>query len=148
MIKAVYLKFFVTIFLLLLASMLSFGQREKAEAGIRDIMQESDVVGISVAVVKNNKIIYTHSFGRKDVESNQPLTDDCIFRIASISKSFSSTSIMQLAEAKKLSLNDDISKLIGFKIRNPKYPETIITLRMVLSHRSSINDNGVILHLM
>lgn len=141
MIKSVVVKFFVIISLLLFASIVGFGQTEKAEAGIRDIMQEHDVVGISVAVVKNNKIIYTHSFGMKDVESNQPLTDDCLFRIASISKSFSATSIMQLIEAKKLSLNDDMSDLAGFKIRNPKYPGTIITLRMVLSHRSGINDS-------
>jgi len=141
MIKSTSLQFFVTIFNTLFASMVSFGQSEKAEAGIRDIMQQHEVVGLSVAVVKNNKIIYHHSFGIKDVESNQPLTDECIFRIASISKSFSATSIMQLAEAKKLSLNDDISKLIGFKVRNPKYPDKIITLRMVLSHRSGINDN-------
>ena len=97
-------------------------------------------MGLSVAVVTHNKIIYTHSFGLKNFETNTPLMDDCLFRIASISKSFSATSIMQLVEDKKLSLEDDISKLVGFKIRNPKYPETIITLKMVMSHRSSIND--------
>jgi CubicO group peptidase (beta-lactamase class C family) len=116
-------------------------QPQKAEAGIRAIMEQTQVMGLSVAVVKNNKIIYTHSFGLKDLETRVPLTDDCIFRIASISKSFSATSIMQLAEAKKISLEDDISKLVGFTVRNPKYPETVITLRMVLSHRSSINDS-------
>ena len=63
------------------------------------------------------------------------------FRIASISKSFSATSIMQLVEAKKLSLDDDVSKLVGFKVRNPRFPKTVITLRMILSHRSSINDS-------
>jgi CubicO group peptidase (beta-lactamase class C family) len=119
----------------------SYAQSSKAEAGIRAIMESTPVMGLSVAVVKKGKIIYTHSFGLKDRENNIPLTDDCIFRIASISKSFSATSIMQLVEAKKLSLEDDISNLVGFKIRNPKYPETIITLRMVMSHRSSINDS-------
>src|SRR5687767_1122823 len=119
----------------------AFSQGEKAEEGIRAIMQETKVMGLSVAVVKNNRIIYTHSFGLKDMETNTPLTDDCLFRIASISKSFSATSIMQLVEANKLSLDDDISQLVGFRIRNPKYPETIITLKMVLSHRSSINDS-------
>ena len=118
-----------------------YGQPEKAESGIRAIMQETNVMGLSVAVVKNNRIIYTHSFGLKDRESNTALTDDCLFRIASISKSFSAVSIMQLVEAKKLSLDDDISNLVGFKVRNPKYPETVITLRMVMSHRSSINDS-------
>ena len=140
MIKTI-IKIPVLIFLALYISINGYSQAEKAEAGIRDIMKESDVVGLSVAVVKNNEIIYTHSFGWKDIETNQPLTDDCIFRIASISKSFSATSIMQLARAKKLSLNDDIGDLIGFKVRNPKYPETVITLRMVLSHRSGINDS-------
>lgn len=116
-------------------------QPEKAEAAIRTIMEETKVMGLSVAVVKNNQIIYTHSFGLKDAETNTPLTDDCMFRIASISKSFSATAMMQLAEAKKLSIDEDMSKLVGFPIRNPKYPETVITLRMVLSHRSSINDS-------
>ncbi|EJF07946.1 beta-lactamase, partial [Pontibacter sp. BAB1700] len=48
---------------------------------------------------------------------------------------------MQLIEAGKLSLNDDVSELVGFKVRNPKYPEKVITLRMMLSHTSSINDS-------
>lgn len=136
------LKVITTFFLVLFScTQNSFAQAEKAETCIRDMMQQSGVMGLSVAVVKKNKIIYTQSFGLKDSASNTLLTDDCIFRIASISKSFSATSIMQLAEAKKLSLDDDISGLVGFKVRNPKFPETIITLRMVLSHRSSVNDS-------
>lgn len=119
----------------------SFAQPEKAEADIQSIMKKLDVVGLSVVVVKHDNIIYTHSFGLKDIESNTALTDKNIFRIASISKSFSATSIMQLIEAGKLSLSDDFSNLVGFKIRNPKYPETVITLKMVMSHTSSINDS-------
>jgi len=127
--------------LLLLFHINGFAQSVKAEAAIQLIMQETNTVGISVAVVKNNKIIYTHSFGLKDLETQQPLTDDCIFRIASISKSFSATAIMQLVEAGKVSLDDDVSMLVGFPVRNPKFPETVITLRTLLQHRSSINDS-------
>ena len=116
-------------------------QPEKAEAGIQSIMQAIPVMGLSVAVVKDNKIIYAQSFGAKSRENNTPLTNDCIFRIASISKSFSATSIMQLAERKKLSIDQDVSELIGFKVRNPKFPETVITLRLMMSHLSSINDS-------
>jgi CubicO group peptidase (beta-lactamase class C family) len=134
-------KNFIAFFASLLFPFIVFCQVEKAEAEIRDIMEQHEAAGLSVAVVKNNSIIYTHSFGMKDLESNQPLTDDCIFRIASISKSFSATSIMQLVQRKKLSLDDDMSNLMGFPVRHPKYPQTIITLRMVLSHRSGINDS-------
>jgi CubicO group peptidase (beta-lactamase class C family) len=127
--------------LLLIISASCRSQTQTAEACINELMQQSKVAGLSVAVVKDNKIIYTRSFGLKDIEANTPLTDDCLFRIASISKSFTATSIMQLVEAKKLSLDDDIGKLIGMPIRNPKFPDKVITLKMILSHQSGINDS-------
>ena len=50
-------------------------------------------------------------------------------------KLFIATAIIQLAENGKRSLDDDVGKLIGFPVRNPGFPNTIITLRMLLSHR-------------
>ncbi len=132
---------FLLILILIINVKNTSAQAVIAEAGIQKIMQEEKVVGFSVAVVKNNKIVYTHSFGMQDIEKNIPLTDNALFRIASISKSFTATSIMQLVEAGKLSLDDDFSNLVGFTVRNPKFPNTVITLRMVLSHTSSINDS-------
>jgi CubicO group peptidase (beta-lactamase class C family) len=117
------------------------GQPEKAEARIQELMQQSKMAGLAVAVVKDNRIIYTHSFGFKDIETNTPLDDSCLFRIASISKSFTATSLMQLVEARKLSLDDDVSDLLGFTVRHPQFPATTITLRMLLSHRSGLNDS-------
>ena len=122
-------------------TVVSVAQADKAEAGLSQIMKDDKVVGFSVAVVKNNKIIYTKSMGMQDIEKNLPLTDKAIFRIASISKSFSATSIMQLIEAGKLSPDDDFSNLVGFKVRNPKFPNSVITLRMIMSHTSSVNDS-------
>ncbi len=129
------------LFVILFIATVANAQQEKAEADISEIMKKLDVAGLAVAVVKDNQLIYAHSFGKKSIENNTELQNDDIFRIASISKSFSATSIMQLVEAKKISLDDDFSNLIGFKIRNPKFPEDIITLRMILSHTSSINDS-------
>lgn len=122
-------------------SFTAFAQNEKAESEIGEMMKKHEVLGLSVAVVKKGEIMYTHSFGLKDINTKAPLTDSDIFRIASISKSFSATSVMQLIEAGKLSLNDDISDLVGFKVRNPKFPDQVITLKMMLSHTSSINDS-------
>jgi len=119
----------------------TYAQFEKIEREIAESMTKTETVGLAVAVIKNNQLVYQHSFGKKSVEDNTPLSNSDIFRIASISKSFAATSMMQLAEAKKLSLDDDFGNLVGFKIRNPKFPETVITLRMVLSHTSSINDS-------
>ena len=130
-----------SIIFFLSVSLSSFAQNEKAEADLREIMKKLDVVGLSVAVVKKGNIIYTHSFGLKDMTTKAPLSDSDIFRIASISKSFSASSVMQLIEAGNFSLDDDFSDLVGFRVRNPKFPETMITLKMIMSHTSSINDS-------
>ena len=112
----------------------------RAEAEIVDIMANYQAIGAAVAVVKDGDMIYRHSFGLKNVETKEALENDDIFRIASISKSFVTTGIMQLIEMGKLSLDDDVSDLIGFRVRNPNFPDSVITLRLILSHRSSIND--------
>lgn len=127
----------MTVFLMLTAT----AQTGKVEFRIDSVMKQYHMIGLSVAVVKKGKIVYTHAFGLKNTETNKPLTTDDIFRIASISKSFSATAIMQLAEEKKISLNDDVSNLIGFRVRNPHFPDKIITLKMLMSHTSSLNDN-------
>lgn len=104
-------------------------------------MEKNQAVGLAVVAVQNGKIIYHKSLGYKDLENKISLGDNDIFRIASISKSFTATSIMQLVEQGKISLNDDVSKYVGFKVRNPKYPDNIITIKMLLSHSSSLNDS-------
>lgn len=115
-------------------------QSDKATPRIEAIMRANPVIGVSVAAVKDGKLIYAHSFGFKNLEQKIPLTDESVFRIASISKSFSSTALMQLVQKKKLRLDDDVSKLLGFYVRNPKFPNTVITIRMLLSHTSSLSD--------
>lgn len=126
---------------LLLPVIVLTAQFPGADTCISRLMQESPVMGLSVAVVKKGKLVYTKAFGLKNSETKTPLSTTDIFRIASISKSFSATSIQQLAEQGKLSLEDDVSTLVGFPVRNPAFPGTVITLRLLLSHRSSINDS-------
>jgi CubicO group peptidase (beta-lactamase class C family) len=134
-------QFIFTLLVSLTGSQSIQAQDGPTEAGIRQLMHEGKAVGLSVAVVKKGKLIYNRSFGMKSIEDNQPMTNDCLFRIASISKSFSAASIMQLVEARKLSLDMDVSDILGFRVRNPKYPEVVITLRLMMSHLSSINDS-------
>lgn len=133
--------FFLLCSLILSITITSRAQNSNADTAVQAIMSNHKIVGMSVAVVKNSQVVFAQSFGLKNQETKTPLSNSDIFRIASISKSFSATAIMQLVEKRLISLDDDMSKLVGFIIRNPKFPETPITLKMVLSHRSSINDS-------
>lgn len=116
--------------------------QQEIEAGLQAIASEYRAVGLAVVVIKDNKPVYNKAIGFKNLETKEPLRTDDLFRIASISKSFTATAIMQLVEQGKLSLDDDMSKLMGFKVRNPNFPDKVITLRMLLSHTSSINDSN------
>lgn len=110
------------------------------EDRLQSLMKEYDTVGLAVVVVRDNAIVYRNSFGWKDLEAKVPLEQGDLFRIASISKSFAVVSIMQLVEQGRLSLDDDVGTLIGFPVRNPAFPDTPITLGMLLNHTSSITD--------
>ncbi|MBZ4188586.1 serine hydrolase domain-containing protein [Niabella beijingensis] len=116
--------------------------QEPLTTGLLKLMEQYRAVGMSVAVVKDNKIIYNRSFGYKDPEVKTLIQNTDLFRIASISKSFTATSLMQLIEQGRISLKDEVTKLVGFKVNNPQYPDIPITLEMLLSHTSSINDKN------
>lgn len=114
------------------------------EQNILDIVSKHQAIGISAVVVKDNKVCYSQSFGYtpdyNDTTLRKPIPKNGIYWIASVSKTFISTAIMQLVEKKKLKLDDDVNKYLGFRVRNPHYDDTPITVRMLLCHRSSIND--------
>ena len=111
------------------------------EKEIQSFRQEMENVGLSVVFVKDSKIVYTKQFGVKNLQTHDPVRENTMFRIASISKSFTTTGLLQLVEQGKVSLDIDVSELAGFTVRNPHYPDKVITLEMLLSHTSSINDS-------
>ena len=117
-------------------------KEEEFNKEIQTIIEQNNTVGLAVVAVNNGEVVYSNTYGYKNLETKEPLKENDIFRIASISKSFTATAIMQLVEQGKLSLDQDVSELVGFSVRNPKYPEKVITLKMLLSHTSSMNDSN------
>jgi CubicO group peptidase (beta-lactamase class C family) len=69
-------------------------------------------------------------------------TADSPVRIASISKLVTAIGAMRLVEEGKLDLDSDVSRYLGFQLRNPAFPDTPITLRQLLAHVSSLRDGG------
>jgi CubicO group peptidase (beta-lactamase class C family) len=101
------------------------------------------VPGVAVAIIKGGKIVYTHAWGLADEAAKRAVQPDTIFLCASISKPFVATSIMQLVEQGKLKLDDDANLYLPFALRNPKYPDVPITIRMLMAHASSISEGYV-----
>ena len=141
--KSAYRKtilFYLLITIVSLTAHAADNRYERIDSVVQNLMAKYEVVGISVAVVKDNKHTYSHSWGLRDRESSTELKNDDCFRVFSISKSFIATAIMQLLEKRRLNLNDDVSIHLGRQLRNPHFPDIPITIEMLLCHRSSIND--------
>jgi Beta-lactamase class C and other penicillin binding proteins len=81
--------FAYTLSILLFLCFLSSGRAQQVEPKLQSLMEQHKAVGLAAVVVKNGKIIYEKSFGYKHLESQTLLSPKDIFRIASISKSFS-----------------------------------------------------------
>ena len=79
--------------------------------------------------------------GTADPQSGRAVTPDDPVRIASVSKTVVAIGVMKLVEAGKLDLDSDVSPWLGWRIRNPAFPDRSITLRQLLSHMSSIRDH-------
>ncbi|MEO7983260.1 MAG: serine hydrolase [Bacteroidota bacterium] len=90
----------------------------------------------NVLVAEGGKIIYERSFGYADFSAQKPNTKNTSFLIASITKTFTSTAILQLQERGKLNINDPLVKYFA------AFPYPSITLRQLLSHTSYLPASG------
>ena len=100
---------------------------------------ELGIPGLSLVIVKDDKVIYIKGLGVKDFEHKLPVTPDTLFAIGSASKAFTSMLALMSADEGKLSLEDSPKKFLPyFKLRDPD-ADAKITLRDLLSHRSGLN---------
>lgn len=109
------------------------------ESWIKAQMEYRRLPGLAVGIVYGDDLIYGKGFGYADLENKTPMTTASIFRIASITKTFTATAIMQLRDRGKLSLDDPVEKhLKWFKIKN-NYPDSpTIRIRHLLTHTSGL----------
>lgn len=117
-----------------------FSERLAAiEKAIHDKRKEYHIPGISLVIVKDDRVIYMKGLGLKNVERKQPVTPDTLFAIGSSSKAFTGMAAVMSVDDGKLSLDDSPKKFLPyFKLRDPE-ADAKITIRDLLSHRSGLD---------
>jgi CubicO group peptidase (beta-lactamase class C family) len=123
------------------------GPRDKAEVEafidglVAAYLRDKHIAGITVSVVRDGEILLSKGYGYADVAKRTPVDGErTLFRIGSITKLFTWTSVMQLHEQGKLDLTKDINTYLDFKIP-ATYPEPI-TLTHVLTHTPGFEEDG------
>ena len=126
--------------LLLFASILAAKEipgalREKIDAVARKTVADSGVPSASIAIVQNGAITYVQAYGDARIEPREPAAPTMRYSIGSISKQFTATAILLLAEDGKLSLDDPVSRFVPKLTRGNE-----VTIRELLSHTSGYQD--------
>ena len=106
---------------------------------INEYITAEFVPGLSVGVVYNNEVIYTKGFGVKNVDTKEPIDENSLFHMASVSKTFVATGIMQLVQQGKIHLDEYVIEYLPyFKLKDDRYKK--ITIRQLLTHISGMPD--------
>ncbi len=105
------------------------------DKAVSDILAQTGAPSASIAVVKDGKLAYAHAYGWADVETHKPATTAMHYSIGSISKQFTATAVLLLAEEGKLSLDDKVGRWL------PKVTRAgDVTVRQLLSMTSGYQD--------
>ncbi len=110
---------------------------------LRFLHERSTLPGFVVAVSHKGKVLFNEAYGYADLEKKEKLTPKHIFRIASHSKTFTATAIMQLQEQGKLKIDDPVVDYIPWLKQHKDKRFLKVTIRQVLSHGAGIVRDGI-----
>ena len=132
--------------LLLLAILLAAGAAlcenptvdERVDAAFRNVR----AVGGAFVVAMDGEIIYERYYGVQQQTTRVPVTEHSYFRCASVTKLVTGIGIMKMMDEGLLDVDEDISTYLGYTVRNPRYMESPITLRHLMSHTAGMEENA------
>ena len=114
---------------------LSADDQQKIDGIVTQTLASTGAPSASIAIVKNGQIVYAHAYGDANIEAKTPAKPEMRYCIGSISKQFTASAILLLAEQGKLSLEDPVSKYVPKLTRGNE-----VTIREILSMTSGYQD--------
>lgn len=102
-----------------------------------------DASGFSVAIAKDGKVIFNKAYGYADVEKKEKMTSGQVFRVASHSKTYTATAIMQLQEKGKLRIDDHVVNYLPWLKEHSDKRWQKVTIRQLLSHSAGVIRDGL-----
>ncbi len=113
-------------------------QRDEADKYFLNMFYRAEVISGAVLINRAGQREYAFYYGGQNKSRDYPVTDETVFKVASVSKLISAVGVMRLVEEGKLDLDAPLHSDSGQIIRNPFFPESDVTLRQAMSHTTSL----------
>jgi CubicO group peptidase (beta-lactamase class C family) len=113
---------------------------EELETFIIAEMKAKQIPALSAAIIKDGKIAWAKGFGKQGKSNNIPVSENALFPASSIAKIIVAVAVMQQYEKGKIDLDADISKYLGYTLRNPNFRDIVITPRLLLTHQAGLTN--------
>lgn len=113
---------------------------EELHKKVTSIFEDSQLIGVSMVVVNDSKILFQTSLGHSDVATKKPYNNTTLQNIGSVSKTYIAAALMKAQELGKLKLDDPINAYLPFRITHPKHPNIPITIKHLAQHTAGITD--------
>jgi len=111
---------------------------------IKKTMTRNGIIALSIALVDGREIVWARGFGYADLENRIPATKNTIYRIGSISKLFTATAVMQLAQAEVIDIDVPFDTYVPeFSIRSRFENSSAITPRNIMTHHSGLPSDCI-----
>jgi CubicO group peptidase (beta-lactamase class C family) len=115
--------------------------KPKLDSVLNQVLNVYELPGLAVGIIKGNKVIYAKGFGLQKSGASGSINTKSLFHMASVSKPFVATAILQLVDKGKIALDSSLIQYIPyFKMKDPRYKK--ITIRQMLTHMSGFPDVG------
>ena len=108
------------------------------DQNITDLMKQGGIQSLSACIIENDTVILSKGYGHYNKIPTIEPTNNTVYWVCSISKTFTATALMQLYEKGLFDLDNNVNKYLPFNITNPYYPNVNITFRLLLSHQSGL----------
>lgn len=112
------------------------------DEAVDQLFAGTKAVGGAFLVAKEGEVVYERYYGVQQKTTQVPVSEQTYFRCASVTKLVTGIGLMKMMDEGLLAPDEDISTYLGYTVRNPRYPDTPITLRMLMSHTAGLNENS------
>lgn len=104
------------------------------------VASNSNIGAASMLAIKDGVIIFSHSSGFMDIAKTRAPTESTLYKVSSIAKLIIAIAIMQQVELGILDIDQDVGNYLPFAVRNPGFPDTVISVKMLMQHSAGLSN--------